>query len=275
MNLIIFDLDGVITTEASYWDNARRGLREILNPSADPLPEDFIYWAKNHAINHNWDVAFVAYTAAMDGSGLDEFRRSHDRRSGRALLAVCDGYRDRAWRHVHEVCQGIQDTSPLPDAGLHTPEETAQLFEVLSKRFELAVATGRPKLEARAPLDHLGIRKFIPDKRIVTHLEVEEAEREAHLPLGKPHPFVALRAMYPEMPLEDLLKLPKEPRPGVWFIGDTASDVSAALAAGVTPIGILTALPEGPYREQRRMTLAALGCDTILDSVLQLPSVLA
>ena len=267
MKLLIFDLDGVITTEATYWNIARRGLEQILNPVSDPLPEDFIYWVKNHAINHNWDVAFVALTAAPD---LNEFRKSHGHLTGRALLEASPGYRDTPWRNVHTVCQAIQDASPLPDAGLHTPEETVQLFESLGD-FDLAVATGRPKPEALAPLDALGIRRFFPENRIITHFEVEQAERVAQIPLGKPHPFVALKAIYPELSLQQLLALPPQKHPGVWFIGDTASDVSAAIAAGATPIGILSALPPGPYRDQRRETLAALGCDTILDSVLDLP----
>ena len=267
MKLLIFDLDGVITTEATYWNIARRGLQHILNPSTDPLPEDFIYWVKNHAINHNWDVAFVAVTAAQN---LAQFRKTHDHLTGRALLEACPGYRAELWHQVHEVCQSIQDASPLPDAGLHTAQETVQLFENLSD-FDLAVATGRPKPEALAPLDALGIRRFFPEHRIITHLEVEQAEGVAHIPLGKPHPFVALKAIYPELSLDDLLKIPPRQHPGVWFIGDTASDVGAALAAGTTPIGILSALPPGPYRDQRRQSLAGLGCDTILDSVLDLP----
>ncbi len=272
MKLLIFDLDGVITTEATYWDIARRGLIQIFGPGPNPLPEDFIYWVKNHAINHNWDVAFVALTAA---GRFDEFRAAHDDLTGRALLEACPGYRGTAWKHVHEICQAIQDRSPLPSAGLHTPEETTQLFITLKERgFDLAVATGRPKPEALAPLDALGIRAFFPENRIITHLEVEQAEQTAKIPLGKPHPFVALRAIYPEMPLDDLLALPKAPRPGVWFIGDTASDIGAANAAGLTPIGILSALPSGTYRDQRRKTLAELGCATILDSVLDLPGVL-
>lgn len=280
LNLLIFDLDGVITTEASYWDIARQGLSDILSseprPSGsgppDPLPLDFIYWVKNHAINHNWDVAFVALTA---GGKFDEFRASRDHLNGRALLESCPGYRAELWRHTHEVCQAIQDASPLPSAGLHAPKETAQLFSRLVDRgYEFAVATGRPKPEALAPLDALGIRNFFAENRIITHLEVEQAEREAHIPLGKPHPFVALRAIYPQMPLDELLALPHERRPGVWFIGDTASDVTAALAAGITPVGILSALPDGVYRDQRRKTLTELGCATILDSVLDLPSAL-
>jgi phosphoglycolate phosphatase-like HAD superfamily hydrolase len=273
LKLLVFDLDGVITTEAGYWEIARQGLNQILKPAADPLPVDFIYWIKNHAINHNWDVAFVALTAAA--MGLDEFRRGREHLSGRELLASCDGYRKRPWSQVHEVCQAIQDSSPLPHAGLHSPAETLKLFETLAGRgFDFAVATGRPRPEALAPLDRLGIRKFFPDSRIVTHLEVERAERVAGVPLGKPHPFVALRAIDPDLPLDQLLRLPRVARPGVWFIGDTASDISAADAAGIVPIGILSALPDGPYREQRRRTLAGLGCDTILDSVLDLPRAL-
>jgi len=274
LKLLIFDLDGVITTEAGYWDIARQGLSQILKPVTDPLPVDFIYWIKNHAINHNWDVAFVALTAAVT-AGVDEFRRNREQLSGRELLASCAGYREEPWRQVHEVCQAIQDSSPLPDAGLHSPAETVKLFETLAGRgFDFAVATGRPRPEALAPLDRLGIRRFFPEGRIVTHLEVEHAERVAGVPLGKPHPFVALRAIDPDLPLDELLRLPRVARPGVWFIGDTASDISAAHAAGIMPIGILSALPEGPYRDQRRRTLAGLGCDTILDSVLDLPRAL-
>jgi phosphoglycolate phosphatase-like HAD superfamily hydrolase len=282
LKLLIFDLDGVITTEASYWDIARQGLSDILASEPrplgsgpldnDPLPLDFIYWVKNHSINHNWDVAFVALSAA---GKFDEFRASRDHLNGRALLESCSGYRAELWKRTHNICQAIQDKSPLPSAGLHTPKEMDPLFTTLADRgYELAVATGRPKPEALAPLDALGIRNFFPENRIITHLEVEQAEREAHIPLGKPHPFVALRAIYPEMPLGELLVLPEVPRPRVWFIGDTASDVSAALAAGITPIGILSALPDGIYRDQRRKTLTELGCATILDSVLDLPSVL-
>lgn len=270
--LLIFDLDGVITTEAGYWDIARRGLTQILATTTDPLPQDFIYWIKNHAINHNWDVAFVALTAAH--VGIEEFKQTRDHLSGRALLESCEGYREQPWIEVHEVCQKIQDASPLPAEGLHTPQETKHLFETLAKTHDLAVATGRPRPEALAPLDHLGIRNYIPENRIITHLEVQQAEQIAKIPLGKPHPFVALRAIYPDKPLADLLALPQEPRPDIWFIGDTASDISAAHAAGVTPIGILTALPEGPYRTQRRQTLSQLGCATILDSALDLPNVL-
>lgn len=269
MKLLIFDLDGVITTEATYWDIARQGLYQILAPATNPLPVDFIYWAKNHAINHNWDVAFVALTAAAD---FDRFRSERDQLTGRALMDSCPGYRGEPWKRVHEVCQSIMDASPLPDAGLHSAAETVALFEALvGQGFELGVATGRPKPEALAPLDRLGIRRFFPENRIVTHLEVQQAEAIAGVPLGKPHPFVALRVIHPSTSLDDLLRMPVQNHPGVWFIGDTASDVGAALAAGTIPIGVLTALPEGPYREQRRRSLADLGCRTILESVLDLP----
>lgn len=270
MKLLIFDLDGVITTEATYWDIAREGLREILSPASDPLPVDFIYWVKNHAINHNWDVAFVALTAA---NRFAEFRAENESLTGRALMESCPGYRGAQWKRVHAVCQTIQDRSPLPDAGLHTPQETVALFETLAGLgFELGVATGRPKAEALAPLDRLGIRRFFPENRIITHWEVEQAEAVTGIPLGKPHPFVALRVMFPSLALRDLLELPPQARPGVFFIGDTASDVGASLASGAIPIGILSALPVGEYRDQRRRTLAGLGCRTILDSVLDLPS---
>ena len=150
MKLLIFDLDGVITSEKTYWDIARLGLQQILATTADPLPEDFIYWAKNHAINHNWDVAFVALSAALNRDG---FRAAHDHLTGRALLEACPGYCGESWTQVHAVCQAIQDRSPLPDVGLHSPEETVRLMERLVEMgYDLAVATGRPRLRSEERL---------------------------------------------------------------------------------------------------------------------------
>ena len=68
--LVIFDLDGVITSEAAYWQTAREGLA-ALTGNGD-IPQDFIYWVKNHAVNHNWDLAFLALYA-LRSVGLADF----------------------------------------------------------------------------------------------------------------------------------------------------------------------------------------------------------
>jgi phosphoglycolate phosphatase-like HAD superfamily hydrolase len=83
-NLIIFDLDGVITSEESYWDCAGLTLHELLysprywdltdgedyRPAATPreirvlsretLPEWLILSFKARALNSNWDTCYAA-----------------------------------------------------------------------------------------------------------------------------------------------------------------------------------------------------------------------
>lgn len=81
INLLIFDLDGVITSEQKYWDTARLSVWELLehthglgltyfNVGPDfptklsqvgktVIPDSLIYHLKNRSINSNWDITFV------------------------------------------------------------------------------------------------------------------------------------------------------------------------------------------------------------------------
>lgn len=88
IDTIIFDMDGVITTEEKYWACARLTLWEFITqtlalPDAFPnavldadarqivIPDDLIYALKGRAVNSNWDVTFVlvcAWLAALPGA---------------------------------------------------------------------------------------------------------------------------------------------------------------------------------------------------------------
>jgi len=254
--LIVFDLDGVITSEAGYWSTARAGLREILGSEA-VIPQEFIYWVKNHAVNHNWDLAFVARSAQPDFAA---FRQRHDRLTGKDLLAACEGYRGAPWLECHEVCQRIQDSLPPP---VEVLLDARPMFESLQERWIFGVATGRPLPEALPPLRASGVLEYFDPARIVTHDDVVAMEA-AHpgQSFGKPNPFILHRAMK-NIPAESTV-----------FVGDTLSDILAAGRAQVRSIGVLHSLPAGEYREARRKSLAEAGCKTILETVLDLPEVL-
>jgi phosphoglycolate phosphatase-like HAD superfamily hydrolase len=256
--LIVFDLDGVITSESGYWRTARAGVAEI-EPQAT-IPDDFIYWVKNHAVNHNWDLAFIALAAWRD---FDAFRKTHGHLTGKHLLAACPGFREEPWIRCHEVCQRIQNAS-APPVELLLREPKTLFDELAAGDHTFAVATGRPYPEAIAPLEASGILRYFDPARIVTHDDVIRAEQaQPGQSFGKPHPFILERAMSYDF----------EPANTV-FVGDTLSDIEAAKAARVRSIGVLGALPAGPYREERHDTLAHAGCRTILNSVLELPQVL-
>ncbi|MDY6805818.1 MAG: HAD hydrolase-like protein [Cyanobacteriota bacterium] len=146
-----------------------------------------------------------------------------------------------------------------------------------SGRFNLAIATGRPRNEVIEPMTVLGLLKYFDRQRIVTYDEVLEAEsilsnNNQQIKLGKPHPFVLFKAVYPEEKVEKLCEENFQLTKGeeIAYIGDAGSDVVAAKKAGCFSIGVLTGFAEGKAREM----LAGLGCDIILDSILDLPQFL-
>ncbi len=149
-----------------------------------------------------------------------------------------------------------------------------------SSRFILAIATGRPRNEVIEPLTKLGILKYFDDTRIVTYDEVIAAEyiiaTDNKIKLGKPHPFILYKAIYPNESVENLssdeFKISNPET--IAYIGDAGSDVVAAKKAGVFSIGVLTGFAEGEAIRKKREMLAGLGCDVILDSVLDLPKFL-
>jgi phosphoglycolate phosphatase-like HAD superfamily hydrolase len=80
--LIIFDLDGVITTEHIYWECTRLTLWELLHlrwrvvrpyvqavhdgaARESILAESLVYAFKNRAINSNWDLTFLGACAIL------------------------------------------------------------------------------------------------------------------------------------------------------------------------------------------------------------------
>ncbi len=93
---VIFDMDGVITSEQNYWDIAALSVYELLNDSlyfgrgnvgteaqarkkeirADLFCGDrFIIAAKERGVNSNWDLAYLAFCHLLCGKAPDEMTR--------------------------------------------------------------------------------------------------------------------------------------------------------------------------------------------------------
>ncbi len=85
-DLIIFDLDGVITTEHIYWECARLTIWELVHlrlpvapvylPAVHDaaaresiLPRPLVFTVKNRAINSNWDLTYLASCAVLAAAG--------------------------------------------------------------------------------------------------------------------------------------------------------------------------------------------------------------
>jgi HAD superfamily hydrolase (TIGR01548 family) len=122
------------------------------------------------------------------------------------------------------------------------------LLEELSRRFQLAVFTGRPKDEAE-----LTLRRFAGG--VVFHPVIGMFDVENR----KPHP-------------EGLLRILKaNPGRTVYYIGDTVDDARCARAAGVAFIGI--AAPSNPSYLDLVFLFQEEGAYAIIDDINVLPEV--
>lgn len=172
----------------------------------------------------------------------------------------------QAWYEGRRGYQLPDDETVLPAA------EIQQTLAQLAQRYQLAIATGRPRNETIPTLTKLGLIEYFASDRIVTYDEVIAAEKSANIRLGKPHPFIVLKAIYPQIKDANLIKMINKPHPRVAYIGDAASDVVAAKAAGCHSIGVLTGF--GVDLDYKQQLLSKIGCDSIVTDVTALPNLL-
>jgi len=175
----------------------------------------------------------------------------------------------QAWYEGKNSYELPGDETVLP------PEAIAATLVKLQQKYVLGVATGRPKTEAIAPLRDLALLPYFDPQRIVTYDDVLAAEQQSGAAkLGKPHPFVLHRAARPDLALDTICadEFGLENAAAIAYIGDAGSDVVAARRAGCLSIGVLTGFAIADAAAQKRALLSDLGCEVILDSILDLPS---
>jgi len=122
---MIFDMDGVITDEARYWEVSRELGQEL---TGRQMPFSFIRAMKNQGTNSNWEILyeFVSHSGTFD---YQELKRSYN-----ALLRTTN-----------------------PPERLLVPAGT--LLEIAGGR-KAYVCTGRPLPEANAALEQLGVARL-------------------------------------------------------------------------------------------------------------------
>ncbi len=143
----------------------------------------------------------------------------------------------------------------------------ATLLKDLAERHILAIATGRPKMEALQALERFSIQKYF--KEVVTLddiLREEEkilGERKGKIFLSKPNPFM----------LDYLLEKIGGSFQKLFYIGDMPDDMQAAKASkkGYQAVGVLYSSPDP--QNSRKMLLQA-GADYIIDSLAVLPEII-
>jgi phosphoglycolate phosphatase-like HAD superfamily hydrolase len=162
----------------------------------------------------------------------------------------------------------LKDEVPLVD-----PVRLRFLFSGLRESgITIGIATGRPGIETRVPLQSFGWLECFDGERVSTASDVLEAESAvpSAAPLSKPHPFAYLRSYLreanPKEVLEFPLPLPPNEAGQVLVVGDSVADLLAARAIGCRFAAVLTGL-EG---EGARLQFEKLQADIILKDVLEL-----
>jgi phosphoglycolate phosphatase-like HAD superfamily hydrolase len=237
--------------------------RTMANQSIDGTQSQQLiqqFWAATTELRGTAVQEYVAtFATQILGQSVDIFNNN--------LWSLCY-HNFQAW---YEGKKGYQ----LPDdQTVLDVEQIRQTLALLANHYTLGIATGRPRTETIEPLQSLDLLSYFDADRIVTYDEVLVAEASLNqtIKLGKPHPFIVLQAIYPQLSPTKILTKMGEQHPQVAYIGDAASDVVAAQAAGCRSIGVLTGFGQDlAYKEQ---LLTGMGCHTILPSMLALPDFL-
>lgn len=141
------------------------------------------------------------------------------------------------------------------------------ILERLSRSNILAIATGRPKVEADYPLDYFGLRKFF---KVIYTLDdcIKEEERiykneKRRVSLSKPDPYM----------LDAIAGIQKHNVSGFYYIGDMPDDMVAASrsGAGFAGIGILKSSSD---KDRLKEDLLQAGADYIIENFGQLYTII-
>lgn len=157
------------------------------------------------------------------------------------------------------------ETPIIPLGGL------IDVFSMLREaNITLGIGTGRPRIEIITPLANWGLLNFFSWRRVSTNREIVRAERyieESGLQtsLAKPHPYVFLKALFPNKSPAEILDTPLPLRDGgrVLVVGDTVADIAAAKTMGAQSAAVISSVKN----LERAESIMALNPDYILEDV--------
>ncbi len=173
-------------------------------------------------------------------------------------------------RDLFESAYGMQAQVYFQEGFIHRERLMVKraILEKLAVGHVLAIATGRPKLEADFALDHHGIRKYFDfvytlDDCIGEERRILEQEGRKVF-LSKPDPFMldAIAALLQEKPVVS------------YYVGDMPDDMIAAVRSrsGFVGVGLVTSAPD---KQSLRSGLLRAGADYIIEDIARLEEIVA
>ncbi len=222
-NLIIFDMDGVLIDASQSY---RVAIQQTFNYfSGKEVSPEKIQEIKNQGgYNNDWLLTYKLLTdekiKVKYEDVVNKFNELYFGNNGDGLIA------NEKWL--------ISRTE----------------LEKLSKKYDLAIFTGRPKREAMFALQNFGVEDLF--EPIITSDDLSEEEQ-------KPNP----------KGLEIIQKMLKPKR--CWYLGDTKDDIKAGVAINIASIGVL---PPQDKSETLKNIFKNEGAMVVLNSVKELDKLL-
>jgi len=254
---------------------------------------------KKRGVNTNWDLTLVTYCVSLHiNPNLDKLDSEHFKKVckfAQNMPHTADEVYDMAYsvaanatgknpqyfeRENSEIWDRLQDMfdSWLIDGELYKMERCIVPLDELRKLLEwfkncgitLGIGTGRPRAGLKRPLQMWDIAHYFDKDSLASYSDVELAEEtcESEESLGKPHPYIFLKAAaqgkYSD---EEILNGSHEIiTDGVLVVGDAVADFVSAKDAGFAFAAVLT----GVSGEDMRGYFEENGADYIFDNVLGL-----
>lgn len=274
-DIILFDLDGVITSEENYWSCAAATVVHFLGYSVDKLTvdeidqltnlvfvgNDTIQYLKNKGINTNWDLGFVVFLVAkiLGLSDLSEetFLRVNRELKDLNLDGIFDYYqyledktgngRDGVlWRQMQELHNRFYQEKMIHRQKAVLPIDVIQkTLERLSRTKILGVGTGRQQYDMEIALKSFGVMQYFDPDRMVTYDDITDAEARLGISgLTKPNPYVFLRGALGKKADDSAIAkgIYGKFMNRVLVVGDAGSDILAAKNCGAMSCAVLTGI---------------------------------
>lgn len=254
---------------SEQWQLLRRSLQDL---KFDPNVSE-------STIDQFWEE-----TSDLKGSVVTEYVRPfYQKHLGISLPETHSDLWNLCYQNFQAWYEGRKGFTLPDDETVLDVEQIKTTLQTLkdTNRFTFAIATGRPRNEVIEPLTALGLLPFFDLKRIVTYDEVLAAEAQLNatsdpIKLGKPHPFVVLKALHVDEDPQRFCteEFQQQDRNYAAYIGDAASDVVAAQRSSCVSIGVLTGFTASRAKSEQVQMFTNLGCDCVIESIQALPQVL-
>ena len=211
---LVFDMDGVLINAISYRQTIMKTYEKF---SGKETTQEEIQSVKNQGgMNNDWDL--TQFLLKKDGINI-------------SYTEIVNSFQEIYWNDGKGLIN------------IETPLFDSNLFEELSKNYNLSVFTGRLRKEAEFALKKNNVEKFFYP--IITTDDIPEGK-------GKPDSY--------GLNLIKDLTISKE----YFYFGDTIDDMTCAKNAGYFPIGTL---PPQDKSDDLRQRLINSGAKKVINSV--------